>query len=922
MIDLLPFIIAGLTTGSVYGLAGSGLVLTFKTSGIFNFGHGALATVAVYVCYYLHVELKLSIVISLLVSVLGVGVVLGLMMERLARSLSDVPVALQAAATVGLILVAQSGARLAFGSSAITFPQYLPVGTVKVAGVVVSYSQLIIMAIALLATVGISIFFKKARVGVAMRGVVDDPTLLAMTGVSPIALRRLAWIIGAIFVSLSGVLLAPSVNLDAMVLTLLVVQAFGAAAVGRFSSIPITYLGGLGIGVLAALVTRYVGSSNHYLAGLSQSIPFIVLFVVLIVTPRSKLVDRRFNSARPQKIWNAPPRIQFAGTVVLLIVLLLGPMWFGARLTSFTVALTYVVLFLSLGLLVRNSNQVSLAHLGFAAIGCVVFSKAQNDWGLPWFLALVAAAVIALPIGALIALPALRLTGIFLALATFAFGLVLETMFYNSGLMFGPSTAGLPMSRPQFMGFDTDLGYYYLVLACVTICTIFLVILQRSRLGRLLRGLGESAVALETQGTSVRVTKLIVFCLAASLAAVAGALYGANFSNVGGLSFPSFSSLTLLVLMLLMAGGTPWYAIMGAFCLVALPTFLPGGEMAGNLLTLSFGLSVIATGLQRGRHPSLPAGLTAFLDRVGGRQPALQEPVVSVDIENTVDVNSSRDSYVGDVVVGTSESGLQVENLTIRFGGNTAVDNVGFNAPVGRITALIGPNGAGKTTTFNACSGLLNPTTGRVLLKTRNLSGLKPAARAQLGLGRTFQRMQLFDSMTVAENVSLGREASMAGSSFLAQIFSKKGDKEQLLEITADSMQLCGITHLAGVQAGLLSVGQRRLVELARTLAGSFDVLLLDEPSSGLDRTETEAFGRVLQRVVRERGIGILLVEHDMSLVMRICTYVYVLDFGKLIFEGEPSDVAASEIVRTAYLGTADTDTDETLASTDTGVLA
>jgi ABC-type branched-subunit amino acid transport system ATPase component len=163
--------------------------------------------------------------------------------------------------------------------------------------------------------------------------------------------------------------------------------------------------------------------------------------------------------------------------------------------------------------------------------------------------------------------------------------------------------------------------------------------------------------------------------------------------------------------------------------------------------------------------------------------------------------------------------------------------------------------------------------------------------------------MQLFDSMTVAENISLGREAGLAGASFLTQILSRPHERSALTAATTDAMRLCGISHLAGALASELSTGQRRMVELARALAGSFDVLLLDEPSSGLDRAETELFGRVLQRVVSERGTAILLVEHDMTLVMDICDYLYVLDFGQLIFHGMPSEVAASDTVRAAYLG-------------------
>jgi ABC-type branched-subunit amino acid transport system ATPase component len=334
-----------------------------------------------------------------------------------------------------------------------------------------------------------------------------------------------------------------------------------------------------------------------------------------------------------------------------------------------------------------------------------------------------------------------------------------------------------------------------------------------------------------------------------------------------------------------------------------------------------FGLAIVASSLQQGRHPSLPAAVTAFLDRVGGRhrerpwaeQPVDRSPTASEKVAILVPGRPSVRAKLG-------QPGLEVRDLEVRFGGHLAVDHVSLEAPMGRITGLIGPNGAGKTTTFNACSGLLRPNAGQILLKEEDISSRQPAFRARMGLGRTFQRMQLFDSMTVAENIALGREAGMAGGNLLTQLLSKPGDRAVLQSSAGDAMRLCGISSLADARAGHLSSGQRRLVELARALAGSFDVLLLDEPSSGLDRAETEAFGRVLQRVVRERGTAILLVEHDMSLVMDICEYIYVLDFGQLVFEGTPADVTASEIVRAAYLGSDDVEPAQALTSTVEGV--
>jgi ABC-type branched-subunit amino acid transport system ATPase component len=250
-----------------------------------------------------------------------------------------------------------------------------------------------------------------------------------------------------------------------------------------------------------------------------------------------------------------------------------------------------------------------------------------------------------------------------------------------------------------------------------------------------------------------------------------------------------------------------------------------------------------------------------------------------------------------------SDAALRIQGLTVVFGGLIAVDAVDLDAPEGRITGLIGPNGAGKTTIFNACNGLLVPMAGRILLDDDDITRLPTSARARRGLGRTFQRMELFTSLTVRENVELGREAALAGSRVLRQVLARRAERERVREAAAEVLETCGIEHLHDVVVADLSTGQRRLVELARVLAGDFRMFLLDEPSSGLDQSETQMFGQVLQRVARARRTGMLLVEHDVSLVMEICEFIYVLDFGKLIFSGTPAEVAASRVVRDAYLG-------------------
>jgi ABC-type branched-subunit amino acid transport system ATPase component/branched-subunit amino acid ABC-type transport system permease component len=923
---LLPFVILGITAGSVYGLTGTGLVLTYKTAGIFNFAQGAVATTGAYVFYILHDDvLHLPAVPTALICVFLVGPLLGLGMEAMARRLADASATMKVVATIGLVLVVQGFFSATFGTVARTFPAWLPQHTVSIGGVFVGEDQMIITGIALAATVALFVFFRQTRLGLAMRGVVDNPELLDLGGTSPAAVRRWAWIIGSSFAVLAGILLAPTLNLDATVLTLLVVQAFGAAAIGRFSSLPLTYAGGLVIGIAASVVTKYVVTASPALAGLPASIPFIVLFLVLIFTPRSKLAERRVSRPPPAQGYAAPARVQVAGAVVLGAVLLAVPHVVNAgQLPYWSDGLTQVVLFLSLGLLVRTSGQVSLCQAAFAAIGATTMGHLTAGFGLPWGAALLLAGLAAVPVGAFIAIPAIRLPGVFLALATFGFAVTVQQMGYPLWIMFGSSSLGQAVNRPSFA--RGDVTYYYLVLVLAAIACLMVVWLVRSRLGRLLRGMADSPVALATHGTSVVVTRVLVFCVAAFLAGVSGALFGGVVHTVTSSDFIAFSSLTLLALLVIVPGREPWYAFGAGFALVIIPSWISTGTTVGDWLNVLFGAAAVQVAV--GFTPRNQR-LHRLLDRVGGRRrpvtaslpaqalepPATPErPVAARAPAPAVPTaaNGSGTTGSGTAAVRRSRSGrhrpaatagLELARVTVRYGGHVAVNDVSLTAPLGRITGLIGPNGAGKTTLFNVASGLLRPAAGTLRLHGTDLSGLDPAARARHGLGRTFQKMELFDSLTAWQNVSLGREAGQAGLRPWRHVAETRSDRRARNAAAEQAMSLAGIADLADRPVAALSTGQRRLVELARCLAGDFDVLLLDEPSSGLDGVETERFGAILTRVAAERDAGILLVEHDMALVMNICDYVHVLDFGTKIFEGTTADVSSSDEVRAAYLG-------------------
>ena len=923
----LPFIVIGITTGAAYGLAATGLVLTYKTAGIFNFAYGAFAALSIFVFFFLHDEHGWPWPLAALICVGVLAPIEGLAMERLARALDRVGTEIRVVATVGILLFVLGVGTLWYGQNQSIIPSFLPTTSIHILGVNVSYDQIIVTGLSVALAAALYLFFRYVRAGIAMRAVVDNPALLSLTGESPVRVRRWAWLIGSVFASLAGLMLAPALSLDALIITLLVVQAFGAAAIGYFSNLPLTFVGGLVIGIAGALATKYV-VQVPWLAGLPASLPFAILFIVLIVTPRRLLLDRRVTFTqvvRPP--YYAPPLVRGGFGAVVVIILLLIPAFASAYIGVWSAFLIEVLLLLSLGLLVRTSGQLSLCQFAFAAIGAATFSHLA-DMHVPWLVALLAAIVIAVLIGALLAVPAIRLSGVFLALATFGFGIFVEQMFYNQSFMFGSATDGVPAPRPHVdlagWHLDSDTGFYYVILLIVLLATAFTLAVQRGRLGRLLRAMSDSPLGLEAYGTSVNLTKVVVFCISAAMASVSGALLAMLFHYGVGGNYASFNSLTLVAVVVIATVGDPWYAVLGALGL----TVLPGYWTAPNVntwLEIAAGLFAVVFALQADHVPRVPQRLREVLDRVGRRKPPAalvpageaalppRPPALLLE-EPPALLLEEAPALLLEKPSGVDAPGLDVSGLTVRYGQATAVRDVSLRAPMGGITGLVGPNGAGKTTIFNACCGLLRPSEGRVVLHGRDVTRSSPSARARRGLGRTFQKAQLFDSLTVAENVALGREAALAGANPLRQLAASRPQDRKVDAAVTGALAAVGMAHLAGAQAGLLSTGQKRLVELARVLAGGFDVILLDEPSSGLDATESRQFGDILQRVVTERGVAVLLVEHDMELVMRICRHVYVLDFGLLIFEGTAQQMTSNSTVRTAYLGERSTELDaETL---------
>ena len=256
-------------------------------------------------------------------------------------------------------------------------------------------------------------------------------------------------------------------------------------------------------------------------------------------------------------------------------------------------------------------------------------------------------------------------------------------------------------------------------------------------------------------------------------------------------------------------------------------------------------------------------------------------------------------------------SALVADGITVRFGGLVAVEDASIDVPAGGFTGLIGPNGAGKTTLFNVVCGFQTPAAGRVTFGDKNITTLPASARAQLGLGRTFQKLELFGRMSVYENLLVASEASTRGlhlASDLLKLPRRRREERRCGAIADGYIETLGLGEYRDRAAGDLPVGTARVVELARALCAEPKLLLLDEPSSGLDSEETRALGAMLRRVNAELGVGILIVEHDMDLVTEVCRDVFVLDFGRVIAHGSPASIRTDAAVRAAYLGEEDDD--------------
>jgi branched-chain amino acid transport system permease protein len=544
--EFLQFLVVGVVVGAIYFVAASGLVVTYATSGVFNFAHGALGMVAAFSYWALHVALGWPAVPALLVIVLVGGPVAGALLERLLmRRLQGAPTLSTIGVTIGLLLALVGAASFLWNQTETrVVPGFFgPTSAVGVLGVEISYDQLTVMAVAIAVAGSIWFLLHRTRLGVAMRAVVDDPELVALSGVSPAGAARAGWMLGASLAALAGVLWVDSgEDLAILTLTLLVVNGYAAAIVGRLRSLP-TFLGAIALGIAVNMGIGYLPQNWQ---DLQSTMPMVLLFLVLLVLPLGRL--RSVERVPALRLPVASLRTSLIGAGALIAVgvavsRLLAPN--EIILVSFGVA--FAIIALSLVPLTGYAGQISCCQLTFAGIGAFAMARVGGD-DSP--LGLLAAIAVAGAVGALIALPAIRFQGLYLALGTLAFAVAMDSGFFETS-HFGGYGGVLQVGRAPIFGLQFSSGRAYLVLLAVVyaLAAVGVLALRRSRFGRRLVASHDSSIAASTTGVSVARTRLAVFVLSASLAGLGGALLGGVYFIAEPSDYQMLLSLSMLLLV-------------------------------------------------------------------------------------------------------------------------------------------------------------------------------------------------------------------------------------------------------------------------------------------------------------------------------------------------------------------------------------
>lgn len=854
------FVLLGLGAGGLYALGALGIITIYRGSRTLNFAHGAVATWGAFI----FIELRdgrgwpgATALGAVAVLAGAFGALAYLVAIRPLRSATELTRAL---ATVGMLVVLQTGALRIWGAEGVLVKSSLPNESIDVLGARVGADRVILLVIAVVATFVLSLAASRSRFQLLTRATAENERAASALGASPVVLGAANWALGCVLAAVAGSLLVPVLGLGVATVGMLLVPSLAAALVGRFDSYTFATVGALALGVAESLATRFIA-----VPGWGSAAP--VLLVVVVLMARRGEAPNRLRGQLASRVGDGAgrPAVLVVAAVLVAGCAVAAPFsWVDAATTS----LVWSLLALSLVVLIGFANQISLAQLAIAGLSGFVAVKAAIHFDLPFVVAPLFGAVVGAVVGLVFGLPAVRVRGINLAVVTLAMGLAAERIVFNNSAYTG-GFSGLTLPEPTILGvsFDaTSEPRKYAVFALVWTVVAFgcVIALRRSHYGRRLLAVRTNERAASSLGVAVAQAKLTAFVASAALAGLAGTLMCYRQRSVTFDGFELMRSIQLVPIAVIGGIGSPAGA-------AAAGVIASGGvlmELVDRIgwstynvdLVLGAGL-ILALRL----HPDGIAGIgrrirqTTLFGAADGREP------------------------------GT----LSVDSVSVRFGGVHAVRDVSFTVRPGEVVGLVGPNGAGKTSLLDAISGFAPVADGSIMLDDSDLPTCRPHDRARAGVARSFQGLDLFDDLTVAENLALAAEG--AGI--------RRGELPAAAVRTIDSLRL---SDWFGNRPSDLPQGVRRQVALVRALASDAAVVLLDEPGAGISGRESDALAAEIRAVATVAGMGVLLVDHDMNLIGQTCDRVIVMDQGTAIAEGTLDDVVQNQKVRDAYLGSSE----------------
>ena len=600
MTDFLAFTIAGIVTGAIYAIASSGLVLTYTTSGVFNVAHGAMGMIAAFLYWQLRFDWQVPAPIAFVLVVFVVSPLMGMTIERvLLRRISKSAVSVWLVVTIGLTVGLMGLATQIWpASTARTLPGFYGSAGVRIGGVQVTWQQIATLA----AAIGVAVLLRRllfhTRVGLAMRAVVDNRGLLALVGASPGRIESMSWAIGGTLAGLAGVLIAPSLQLSAPLLTLLVISAYAAAAVGRLRSLSAAIVGSVGLGLIQSYLIAYLpGSSNYIVEGLRFSVPTLLLFAALLAFPARRLREGWSVQRGPAR---TVPSLKTSLVAAACFVLVVGVIAQGlsvSGLARLEIGLATALILLSLVPLAGYGGQISLCQMTFAGMGAFAAAKVGGGHDIG---GLLVGAAFAAVVGLIVALPAVRLHGLYLALGTMAFAVLADNVFFTDPSVFGFGGA-IRMGRLRLPGndFTGDRAFTVLLAVVFGLGGVGVLALRRSRFGRSLVAMRDSTMACTALGINTTRVKLAVFVVSACMAGIAGGLYAQARTVASANDYAMFQSLPILLILVVQGVDTVAGALAGGLGLVLLAILQTDVASLRNVTYLGTGLA----GLGLSRYP-------------------------------------------------------------------------------------------------------------------------------------------------------------------------------------------------------------------------------------------------------------------------------------------------------------------------------